>query len=110
MPWLAEQYAYMNAEKYEDKGKFSVAPLSFLEKQKDGTAKYSRYFGTFVGKAYDKISANPDVKSFKLIQSKIENTPYTDKQGNKQYPKSSKCVIWDIDDITYIESEDSNPF
>lgn len=109
--WAAQQYAYLNADKYEDNnGKSSRCSVSFLEKQKDGSVKYSRYFCAFVGSAYEKVSPNHDIKSFKLMSAKMTNAPYENADGEKKYPKYPTLVIYDVDDIKYNNEADSNPF
>lgn len=101
--WVKEQYMYLNRNNYEDKGNLARASVSVPDKNPKGERIYSRFFCTFFGNAYEKVSQNPDIKSFKLLQGKMQNTPYVNADGEKRYPKNPVLNIYDIDEITYNE-------
>lgn len=112
--WIAEQYVYMNADKYEDK---AVSPkggaramLTSMRKQKSGGVKYSKYFASFWGDAYKKISENPDIKSMKVLSAYMDNSPYTNADGETVYPKSPTMYVYDVDEITYNDTSESLPY
>lgn len=106
--WSAEQVVYVDTNKYEDKdGKYAKCQVSTMEKQREGAPKYSRWFAVFQGEAYQKISQNPNVKSFKVTMGKISNSPWTNADGEKVYPKYPTFHIYDVDGIRYNEEEDA---
>lgn len=99
--WLGEQWVYFGNDKYEDRGTYASGKVNVREKNRDGETVYSSFFCQFVGNAYNKIKENTDIKSFKLKCGKISNAPYTDKQGNKKFPKTFTMTIIDVDEIEY---------
>lgn len=101
--WLAEQYVYMNKDKYEEKGNYADCSINSPEKQRDGSKKYSRFFCRFVGAAHDKIASNPNIRSFKIKMGLVTRAPYTNADGQKTYPKYEKVIIMDVDEISYDE-------
>lgn len=106
--WLSEQWVYFDVGKYEDKGTYASGRITGKEKGRDGEVKYSRFFCQFRGDAYKKISANPNIVSFKIKMATISNAPWIDKNGEKQYPKTFTMTIIDVTDINY--ANDANPF
>jgi hypothetical protein len=96
----------------ENKGKYSVVKMRTARKDKktDTWINSTWSFTRFIGSAHDHISEiekqmstmekfeNGDVKngvSVVLKSVSLENAPYMDKDGQKQYPKNYQMVVWD---------------
>ena len=86
----AKVWGVDKAEKYLEV-KFSTS-----EKQQDGTYRYSKWFGRFIGHAFNALKDTlKEGDKIKITKCKMTNEGYTDKEGNKKF--SFRLVVMEAE-------------
>jgi len=107
MLWIQENQR-VTVWKVEDKGKYSEVKFSSARKDKNsGDYKNSTWsFVRFVGEAHKKASTLKEKDRIELKGAGFSIEEYTDKEGNRAWPKNPSLVVFNFE--KYVP-EDSQP-
>ena len=97
--------------KIEKKGKYALVRMSSTRKEKStGEYKNSGWsFVRFVGRAFEKIDQLEEKMDIVLKGAVVSLEPYTDKNGDIQYPKNPQIAVFNWEVFEYDDSSSGAP-
>lgn len=107
MLWIQENQR-VTVWKVEDKGKYSEVKFSSARKDKtSGEYKNSTWsFVRFVGEAHKKASTLKEKDRIELKGAGFSIEEYTDKEGNRAWPKNPSLVVFNFEKYVPEESQE----